>query len=63
MIELLRDRGDMAIVLVEQFFDFAYGLADRITVLTRGRVTMAGTKADTPRDDVLKALSFEGRAH
>jgi urea transport system ATP-binding protein len=63
VIELLRERGDMAIVLVEQFFDFAYGLADRITVMTRGRVTMAGTKAETPRDQVLKALSFEGKAH
>jgi urea transport system ATP-binding protein len=63
VIDLLRERGDMAIVLVEQFFDFAYGLADRITVMTRGRVTMAGTKAETPRDQVLKALSFEGKAH
>jgi urea transport system ATP-binding protein len=63
VIELLRDRGDMAIVLVEQFFDFAYGLADRITVMTRGRVTMAGTKAETPKGDVLKALSFEGKGH
>ncbi|MCR8726457.1 urea ABC transporter ATP-binding subunit UrtE [Frigidibacter sp. ROC022] len=62
VITLLRDRGDMAIVLVEQFFDFAYELADRISVMTRGRVAFAGTKAETPREVLLKALSFEGKA-
>jgi len=33
VIRLLRDRGDMAIVLVEQYFDFAFDLADQIVVL------------------------------
>jgi ABC-type polar amino acid transport system ATPase subunit len=32
VIALLSDQGEMAIVLVEQYFDFAYGLADRFCV-------------------------------
>ena len=42
VISLLRDRGEMAIVLVEQYFDFARELADRFLVLDRGHVVMRG---------------------
>lgn len=42
VIKYLRSRGDMAIVLVEQYFDFAKELADRIFVLDRGEVVLAG---------------------
>ncbi|MDX2104714.1 MAG: urea ABC transporter ATP-binding subunit UrtE, partial [Alphaproteobacteria bacterium] len=35
-IRYLRDRGDMAILLVEQYFDFAHELADRWFVMDRG---------------------------
>src|SRR5688500_603986 len=38
VIRLLGSRGDMAIVLVEQYFEFAKSLADRFLVLERGRV-------------------------
>src|SRR5207237_8256969 len=41
-IKYLRSRGDMAIVLVEQYFDFAKELADRIFVMDRGEVVLAG---------------------
>ena len=41
----------MAIVLVEQYFDFAYGLADRFYVLKRGAVAMSGTKAEIAEAD------------
>ena len=41
-ISYLRTRGDMAIVLVEQYFDFARELADRFVLLERGEVVMAG---------------------
>ncbi|SEV93280.1 amino acid/amide ABC transporter ATP-binding protein 2, HAAT family [Aliiroseovarius sediminilitoris] len=57
VIKLLRDRGDMAIVLVEQYFDFAYELADNFVVLRRGEVTMSGSKQDANRDALLKAVS------
>ncbi|EAT11195.1 urea ABC transporter ATP-binding subunit UrtE [Bermanella marisrubri] len=42
VIELLRDRGNMAIVLVEQYLDFAKALADEYIILERGRVVSAG---------------------
>ncbi len=57
VIAYLRDRGDMAIVLVEQYFDFAYQLADRFYVLKRGAVAMAGTKAELAEADLRRAVS------
>ena len=53
-IDYLRRQGDMAIVLVEQYFDFAYDLADSFTVLRRGSVALQGRK-DTLTRDVLRA--------
>ncbi|KAA2244232.1 urea ABC transporter ATP-binding subunit UrtE [Salinarimonas soli] len=41
-IRYLRERGDMAILLVEQYYDFARELADTICVMDRGEVVMAG---------------------
>lgn len=57
VIEYLRDQNSMAIVLVEQFFAFAYGLADRFYVLNQGRVTLSGAKADVSEDALMKAVS------
>jgi urea transport system ATP-binding protein len=42
VLSLLRERGDMAIVLVEQYLDFALDLCDRLCGLDRGRVKLAG---------------------
>jgi ABC-type branched-subunit amino acid transport system ATPase component len=38
VIRKLADQGEMAIVLVEQFYDFAEELADNYTVMARGQV-------------------------
>jgi urea transport system ATP-binding protein len=38
----LRQRGDMAILLVEQYYDFARELADRMVVMDRGQVVLDG---------------------
>lgn len=57
VIGLLRARGDMTIVLVEQYFEFAYELADRFVVLRRGEVLMAGRKSELSKDMVLKGVS------
>ena len=57
VIKLLRDRGGMAIVLVEQYFDFAYALADRVVVLRRGEVILKGEKSEITRDDLLSKVS------
>ncbi len=42
VIRTLAARGDMAILLVEQYYDFARALADRYTVMARGEVISAG---------------------
>ncbi len=42
VIALLRDRGNMAILLVEQFFEFARDLADQFAVLDRGEIVLSG---------------------
>ncbi|WP_172294227.1 urea ABC transporter ATP-binding subunit UrtE [Pseudoruegeria sp. HB172150] len=57
VIEYLRDKGGMAIILVEQYFAFAYDLANRFYVLERGAVTMSGAKSDLERDKLLAAVS------
>lgn len=57
-IDYLRGKGEMAILLVEQYFDFARELADRFIVLERGEVVMAGTKADLKGDDVRSRIAI-----
>ncbi|WP_137702347.1 urea ABC transporter ATP-binding subunit UrtE [Marimonas lutisalis] len=57
VIRTLRDEGRMAIVLVEQYFDFAYDLADRFTVLRRGEVILSGAKSDLTRQSLLEKVS------
>ena len=53
----LRDRGDMTIVLVEQYFEFARDLADRFIVLDRGEVVAKGTRAEMNEADVRQHLT------
>ncbi len=43
-ISFLRQRGDMAILLVEQYLDFAHELADDFAVMDRGEIVMSGTR-------------------
>lgn len=57
VIRHLRAASHMAIVLVEQYFDFAYDLADRIVVLRRGAVMLDGPKAELSRERVLQGVS------
>jgi urea transport system ATP-binding protein len=53
VIRLLRERGDIAILLCEQYFDFAHALADKFVVLSRGEVVAAGTQ-DRMDDEAVK---------
>ena len=57
VISLLRNRGDMAIILVEQYFDFAFELADQIIVLRRGKVIENASKNEIKREDILSIVS------
>ena len=57
VIELLRTRGEMAILLVEQYFDFARDLASRIAVMDRGTVVLNGRREELDEEDVRRRLS------
>jgi urea transport system ATP-binding protein len=50
--------GEIAIVLVEQFFDFAYDLADDLVVLNRGEVRLSEPAATVERDRLLREVSI-----
>ncbi len=56
-IDYLRTKGDMAIVLVEQYFEFARDLADDFAVMDRGAVVIAGTRASMVEQEVRARLS------
>lgn len=58
VIRMLADRGDMAIVLVEQYYDFAAELADRYLVMERGEVVAHGEGAHMQRDGVRERMSI-----
>ena len=50
-------KGRMAILLVEQYYDFARSVADAYIVLDRGRVVKSGAGASMDEDDVEKLLT------
>jgi urea transport system ATP-binding protein len=58
VIRMLADRGTMAIVLVEQYYDFAAGLADRYVVMDRGRVVASGRGVDMQADRVRERMAI-----
>jgi urea transport system ATP-binding protein len=57
-IRLLAQSGEMAILLVEQYYDFAESLADQYLLMERGEFIMRGKGADMPADGVRAALSL-----
>ncbi len=58
VIRMLADRKTMAIVLVEQYYDFAAELADQYLVMERGEVVMRGRGADMAADGVRQRMSI-----
>ncbi|MBB5389871.1 MULTISPECIES: urea ABC transporter ATP-binding subunit UrtE [unclassified Herbaspirillum] len=57
VISLLRQRGDIGILLCEQYFDFARELADTFAVMSRGEVVAAGTQDQMDDENVKKHLA------
>jgi urea transport system ATP-binding protein len=57
-ISYLREKGDMAILLVEQYFDFARALADSFVVLERGEVVASGDAEALRGDDIRSRLAI-----
>jgi len=56
-ISWLRERGDIAILLVEQYFDFARELAQTVAVMDRGDIVLAGPLDTLDEQDVRRRLS------
>jgi urea transport system ATP-binding protein len=57
VIALLRQRGGMAILLVEQYFDFARDLAQSIAVMDRGQIVLSGRGEELDEGDIRRHLS------
>jgi len=57
VIRDLAQAGDMAILLVEQYYDFARELADHYLVMERGEIIMRGDGANMEADGVRETLS------
>ena len=52
VIRMLAQRGDMAILLVEQYYDFAQSLADRYLVMLRGEIIQQGEGSEMDAQNV-----------
>lgn len=57
VIAYLANKGDMAILLVEQYFDFAHDLADYFIVMDRGAVILDQAFEDADAAEVKKHLT------
>ncbi|MEZ8007371.1 MAG: urea ABC transporter ATP-binding subunit UrtE [Amylibacter sp.] len=57
VISFLKDQGDMAILLVEQYFEFAYNLADYFYAMRRGNIILEGSKPNLKKIQLLSTLS------
>jgi urea transport system ATP-binding protein len=57
VLQHLKADGKMAIVLVEQYFEFAYGLADQVYVLRRGAVSVSGQISSFDKAALREAVS------
>ena len=58
VIRMLADRADMAIVLVEQYYDFARDLADDYVVMERGAVLARGKGPNMEIDGVRELVAI-----
>jgi urea transport system ATP-binding protein len=58
VIKQLAKRGDMAILLCEQYYDFAEELADHYVVMERGEVIAQGLGADMPVKGIRQLVSI-----
>jgi len=56
-IRMLAETGEMAILLVEQYYDFAEALADQYLLMERGEFIMRGRGETMPQDGVRQALA------
>ena len=58
VIDYLKSQKNMAIILVEQYFDFAFARADHIFAITRGEIVYEGRKAIIDQKKLRRAVSI-----
>src|SRR5437588_4795000 len=57
-IQYLRNLGKIAIILVEQYLDFAHELGDNFLVMDRGQVVYAASRADLDEAALKRAMAI-----
>ena len=58
VLENLKQRGNLAILLVEQYLDFATQLADRYYVMEKGAMVLQGNADEIDEDAIKPYLAF-----
>ncbi len=58
VLEALKQTGRVAVLLVEQYFEFALKLADRCYVMEKGAIVMHGRSADLDKEAIKPYLAF-----
>jgi urea transport system ATP-binding protein len=58
VLQSLRQEGRVAVLLVEQYLDFALKLADRYYVMEKGAIVLSGASAEMDREAVKPYLAF-----
>ncbi|CUA92137.1 MULTISPECIES: urea ABC transporter ATP-binding subunit UrtE [Comamonas] len=58
VIRMLANRGDMAILLCEQYYDFAEELADHYVVMERGEVIASGPGSEMQQKNVRSLVAI-----
>jgi len=58
VIRMLANRGDMAILLCEQYYDFAEELADHYVVMERGEVIASGPGSEMQEKNVRSLVAI-----
>jgi urea transport system ATP-binding protein len=57
VIALLAKQRNMAVVLVEQYYEFARQLGDQLAIMVRGEVALAGSSGSLDEDAVQRLLT------
>ncbi|HLJ95925.1 MAG TPA: urea ABC transporter ATP-binding subunit UrtE [Gemmataceae bacterium] len=58
VLRSLKQAGQMSVLLVEQYFEFALKLADRYYVMEKGSIVLHGTSADLDKEAIKPYLAF-----
>lgn len=56
VIHTIKNRGDISVLLVEQYLDFALDLADYYYIMQKGQIVLAGPVKEMKEDEVRKHL-------